>query len=276
MAVPNVSASGFGLNGAFSSSDGLAAAFLLKDGMPAVPREDIGPGLGAVKPPAAPRTALNFFQKNHVNGYAQQWNLTLQKELKGNLLLEAAYIANAGHKLGGPNVDINQVPLVNGRGPDKQDQQKRPFPQFNGVTQVSPPWGNSNYQSINFKTEKRYSGGLNFLMNFTWAKFLDDVQAGNELGGNEGNGYTHLALRKLDKSYSGSDIRLRYVAARCVPGYMSTIAITSATKIKTTPTMPGSTVPGCTKNSLMTSARPTTKTITHSMPDSPATKPPRK
>ena len=39
------------------------------------------------------------------------------------------------------------------------------------------------------------------------------MQGGNELGGNEGNGYTHIQLRKLDKSYSGSDIRLRYVAS---------------------------------------------------------------
>jgi hypothetical protein len=105
------------------------------------------------------------------------------------------------------------IPLVNGHGPDKQDQQKRPFPQFSGVTQISPPWGTSTYHSLNLKVDKRYANGLNFLMNFTWAKFLDDVQGGNELGGNEGNGYTHIALRKLDKSYSGSDIRLRYVAS---------------------------------------------------------------
>jgi hypothetical protein len=129
------------------------------------------------------------------------------------MLVEAAYLANVGHKLGGPNVDIDQTPLVNGRGPATQNQQQRPFPQYSGVTQISPPWGNSTYHSMNLKGEKRYSGGLNFLMNFTWAKFLDDVQGGNELGGNEGNGYQHIALRKLDKSYSGSDIRLRYVAS---------------------------------------------------------------
>jgi hypothetical protein len=81
------------------------------------------------------------------------------------------------------------------------------------VTQISPPWGNSTYHSMNLKAEKRYSGGLNFLMNFTWAKFLDDVEGGNELAGSEGSGYTHIELRKLDKSYSGSDIRLRYVGS---------------------------------------------------------------
>jgi len=214
VAVPNQLASGFGLNGSFTSPDGgVTQAFWLKDGMPAVTREPLGPGLGAVKPPAGPRSAASFIQQNHKNGYAQQWNLTVQKGLFGNMLFETAYIANVGHKLGGPNVDINVTPLVNGRGPDRQDQQRRPFPQFNAVTQISPPWGNSTYHSLNLKADKRYSNGLNFLMNFTWAKFLDDVQGGNELGGNEGNGYTHIELRKLNKSYSGSDIRLRYVAS---------------------------------------------------------------
>ena len=214
VAVPNVAANGFGLNGSFASPDGgVTQAFWLKDGMPAVTREELGPGNGAVKPPASPRTSLNFFQKSHMNGYSQQWNLVIQREVGGNTMVETAYVANVGHKLGGPNIDINMVPLVNGRGPDRQDQQRRPFPQFTNVTQVSPPWGNSTYHSLNLKAEKRYSGGLNFLMNFTWSKFLDDVQGGNELGGNEGNGYTHLELRKLDKGYSGSDIRLRYVAS---------------------------------------------------------------
>jgi hypothetical protein len=214
VAVPNSLASGFGLNGSFTSTDGgVTQAFFLKDGMPAVLREPLTPGLGAVKPPAAPRSAASFIQQNQLNGYMQQWNLSVQKEIFRDTLLEIAYLANVGHKIGGPNVEINQVPLVNGRGPATQNQQQRPFPQYSGVTQISPPWGNSTYHSMNLKAEKRYSNGLNFLMNFTWAKFLDDVQGGNELGGNEGNGYTHIALRKLDRGYSGSDIRLRYVAS---------------------------------------------------------------
>ena len=213
-AVPASAVSGFGINGTFASPDGgLTAAFQLKDGMPATTREAIGPGFGAVKPPASPVTSTDFFQKNHMNGYAQQWNLTLQKELAGNMMVEGAYVANVGHKLGGPNIDVNMIPLVNGRGPDRQDQQKRPFPQFNAITQLSPPWGNSSYHSLNLKTQKRYSNGLNFLMNFTWSKFMDDVEGGNELAGGEGSGYTHIELRKLDHSYSGSDIRLRYVAS---------------------------------------------------------------
>ena len=205
---------GFALSGSFNSPDGgLTPAFVFRNGMPAVTREALGPGFGSVPVGASPRTAPDFFAPDQVNGYAQQWNFTVQKQLAGAMLLEAGYLANVAHKLGGPNVDLNMVPLVNGRGPARQNQQQRPFPQFNSVTQLSPPWGNSSYHALSVKAEKRYSHGLNFLTHYTWSKFLDDVEANNELGGSAGNGYTHIELRRLDKSLAGANLRHRMIAS---------------------------------------------------------------
>ncbi|MEP7366489.1 MAG: TonB-dependent receptor, partial [Acidobacteriota bacterium] len=209
-AVPNSFNQGFAINGSFSSPDGgFTPAFLFASGMPVIPRTDLTPGFGAVKVGQAVTTSPDFIQQNMLSGYSQQWNMTIQKELPHSVLLEAAYIANVGHKLGGPNVSVNQIPLVNGKGPAAQSQTLRPFPQFNAVTQVSPPWGNSTYHSMNIKFEKRYSKGLSFLGNYTWAKFLDDVESGSELGGANNNGYTHIDARALNKGLSGSDIRHR-------------------------------------------------------------------
>jgi len=162
----------------------------------------------------ATKLAPDFFQQNHVNGYAEQWNFAVQREIKSNLSAEAAYIANVGHHLAGPDVNINMIPLTNGQGPARQDQTLRPFPQFGNVTLKSPPWGNSTYHSMNLKLEKRYSGGLNFIMNYTWSKFIDDVQGNAEAnGGSGGAGYTHIALRRLDKAYSGNDVPHRFIAS---------------------------------------------------------------
>jgi len=47
----------------------------------------------------------------------------------------------------------------------------------------SPDWGNSTYNAVNVKVEKRFSGGLKFLGSYTWSKFLDDIAASNELAG---------------------------------------------------------------------------------------------
>jgi len=101
------------------------------------------------------------------------------------------------------------IPLVNGRGPVTQSQTARLFPQFNNVVSVSPSWGNSTYHSLNVKVEKRFSHGLNLLGNYTWAKFLDDVEGSSELGGGSGNGYQHIDARGLNKAMSGADLRHR-------------------------------------------------------------------
>jgi hypothetical protein len=74
---------------------------------------------------------------------------------------------------------------------------------------VAPSWGNSTYHSLNVKFEKRYSGGLNFLGNYTWAKFIDDVEGSSELGGGVGDGYQHMDARGLDKALAGPDLRHR-------------------------------------------------------------------
>ncbi len=209
-AVPNSFNQGFSINGSFSSPNGgFAPAFMLRDGMPAIARAERDSSFGAVAVGRPVTTSPDFLQQNQVSGYAQQWNFTIQQELPSSVLLEAAYIANVGHKLGGPGVNVNQIPLVNGRGPAAQSQTLRPYPQFNSVSQVSPPWGNSTYHSSNIKLEKRYSRGLSFLGNYTWAKYIDDVESGSELGGATNNGYTHIEARRLNKGLSGSDVRHR-------------------------------------------------------------------
>ncbi len=70
----------------------------------------------------------DFFQQNQHNGYSQQWNLTLQKQLPSNMLLEAQYQANVAHKLGGPNYNYNMIPLVGGRGPRGAEPGPAPLP----------------------------------------------------------------------------------------------------------------------------------------------------
>lgn len=206
----------FASSGSFSSPDGgLTPAFLLSTGMPAIPAgEAHTPAYGAVPLGQSPRFSAAFIDPNTVAGYDQQWNFVVQKTLPDNMLLEVAYIGNVGHKISSDSYQFNVIPLVNGQGPAKQLQSLRPFPQFSGVSRAFASWGNSSYNAMNVKVEKRYAHGLNFLMNYTWSKFLDDTEAKSELGGTgSGLAITHPELRALNKSYSGNDIRHRYVAS---------------------------------------------------------------
>lgn len=203
---------GFGTNGSFSSPDGgTTPAFLFYQGMPTAPPYSPSVGFGAVAVGQKPNTSPEFIAQDHVNPYSEQWNLAIQRELKGNIAVEAAYIANMGHSLSGPAVNINQIALVDGHGPAKQDQTLRPYPQFNNVTLDTPSWGASSYNALNIKLEKRFSGGLNLMAAYTWSKFLDNVMGGDDLNNTTNSGYTQIQRHNLDKTYSGSDIPSRFV-----------------------------------------------------------------
>lgn len=209
-AVPNAFSLGFSTQGSFTSPDGgFTRAFTLADGMPATAASELGPAFGSVEQGQRPKVAPQFFRQGHRSPMVQQWNLGIQHQLPQDFLIEVSYMANMGHRLGGANVNWNVTPLVNGQGPAKQSQGDRRFPTFNNVSQRSADWGNSAYHSGNLKIEKRYSGGFNMLMNYTWAKYLDDVEGGSELSEFQGNRNTHPELRHLDRGFSGSDIRHR-------------------------------------------------------------------
>ena len=203
---------GFGINGSYNSPDnGVTPAFLLYQGMPAAAAATQSAGYGAVPVGGKPTTSPDFVSQDHVTPYSLQWNFGLQKELKQGIAIEASYVANVGHKIAGTQLDINQIPLVDGHGPAKQAQTARPFPQFSHVYVEAPSFGNSTYHAFNAKIERRFKKGMMFMANYTWSKFLDDVAGGDDLNGSTST-YQSLYLRKLDKSYSGSHVPHSFAA----------------------------------------------------------------
>src|SRR5207247_49914 len=143
-------------------------------------------------------------------GYTEQWNFGIQRDLGWDSVLEVSYLGNEGHRLLGPDTSVNQVPVAR-MGPGNT-QVLRPYPQFGNVTLAAPMWGNSNYQAVNIKAEKRFSHGLNFLANYTFSKFIDDVPGSFELGAVSG-GIQNFYNRKAEKSLSGNDVRNRFVVS---------------------------------------------------------------
>jgi hypothetical protein len=206
----------FVTSGSFNSPDGgRTPAFLLSNGMPTIPSAQAHtPGYGAVPLGQTPYFSPGFIDPNSVVGYDHQFHFGVQKTLPDNILLEVAYVGNMGHKINSDAYQFDVVPLVNGQGPAKQLQSLRLFPQFSGVSRRFVSWGNSSYNALNVKVEKHYARGLNFLMNYTWSKFLDDTASHYELGAYGGGvAITHPELRALDRSYSGSDIPQRFVVS---------------------------------------------------------------
>jgi outer membrane receptor protein involved in Fe transport len=214
-ATPIVANTGFSLQGNFVSPDnGLTPAFLLAGGLPAVvspTTADLTPAFGAVAIGQKPTTSVAYFNPNRSTGYLYQANLDIQHQFRGNLLLEAGYLGTFGHHLAAPDAQsINQVQ------PDKlgpgNAQILRPFPQFSNVSIIAPDVGKSNYHGVNLAVEKRYSNGLLFKANYTYAKFIDNVASRNELAAFPGTGaFTNYYNQASDRGLSGNDIRHRFI-----------------------------------------------------------------
>ncbi len=98
-------------------------------------------------------------------GYDQHFSFGVQRELPFNSVLEANYVGNRGVNLyeGNP---INDPPA----GPGAI-QARRPYPLFGGITYNGQD-NSTSYHALQAKFEKRTSGGLWYLMSYTWSKSI--------------------------------------------------------------------------------------------------------
>jgi len=199
--IGDVASLGFSTSASYSVAQAeTQSVFQLRNGFPAVVRQPLTPGFGAVPLGQTPNTSVAFFNPKQVAPISYQYNFGIQRELARDLLLEAGYIANVSHHLTANDLSLNQVP---------PGQLARPFPQFTNVAWINPSIGNSTYHGGFIRAEKRMSGGLSFLAHYTFSKFIDDVEAANEFGST--GSYMDAYNRRLDKGLSGSDVPHRLV-----------------------------------------------------------------
>jgi hypothetical protein len=89
------------------------------------------------------------------------------------------------------------VPVVN----------RRLWPFYNAVNRQEA-FGNLSYNGMIVKLEKRFSQGLTFLLSYTWAKALDNL---DEVGNGEGTGALKPWDRSLNRGPALTDIRHSFV-----------------------------------------------------------------
>ncbi len=117
--------------------------------------------------------------------YSVQWNLSLQHELPGETVLEAAYVGRRSVNLS-RRLNINQVPAGSlspeqlrqaaAQDPEFGTSILRPFfPQFSSDISQQQSTGQAIYHSFQGSVEKRYSQGMSLLASYTYSKSIDDV-----------------------------------------------------------------------------------------------------
>jgi hypothetical protein len=115
---------------------------------------------------------------NLKSGQVQQWNLTMQYALAKDWIFEVGYVGNKGTHLS--RFWNGNQPRV--AGPAGTLAARRPNPGF-GDVEYMDSGGNSFYNSLQTRLEKRFSNGLTLLHSFTYARGLDNVGAWNDPNG---------------------------------------------------------------------------------------------
>ncbi len=140
-------------------------------------------------------------------GYTQQYNLTIQRQLPFSISLEAGFVGNKGTNL--DELVFYNVPTP---GPTTTIQARRPFPGW-GTALSMDPYVTSNYNSLQVKAVRRGKKGMTNLIAYTWSKSIDlssERGAGDRGGGFSGSG-DERNRAGYSRALSGFDVRHRFV-----------------------------------------------------------------
>lgn len=173
---------------------------------------------------------VNAVLRNRPTPYVDQWTVNLQYEV-ANTVLQAAYVGNHGVKLPfGSSFELNQLPpsdlslgnallqevpnpfygiITSGQLSGKTipyGQLLRPFPEYTGVEQVQNPGGFSWYNALQFSANRRFSNGLQFLVSFTWSKYLDNTEGPEGWTNGQAQSVQNWYDTSLEKSLMINDI----------------------------------------------------------------------
>jgi len=164
---------GYTTSANFSSTDGgITPAFLLRNGFPDYPLGGdpklLNESFGAVTVGAIPTTSPTFVDPRWDFGYVQNLNVSVQRELPFNIVVEIAGQSSLGRGLA-VNRNWNEVPPQFWGLPGANNA-RRPFPQYGNVNEIKQADGSTNYYDAYVRLEKRFSKGLVLIANYSYGR----------------------------------------------------------------------------------------------------------
>ena len=154
-------------------------------------------------------------------GKMHSWHVTGEREIFPTWMLRVAY---AGSRGDGLVIGVDRNPAIYSEGATTATtNQRRPlFPNYGSINSIEP-LGKSTYHSLQLTLDKRLSGGLSLLSNYTLSKSMDNT------GANKQNGTT--AVNPFDLTYdwgpADADRRHRWVTSLLweIPGQFDNAAL---------------------------------------------------
>jgi len=157
-------------------------------------------------------------QINFKNALIQQFNLQVEQAVGNNVFI-IGYVGNIGQHLPESIDNVNQPlpynPLATLGSAANPVGGARPLtvngtlPNLGGVSYLATE-GISNYNSLQTSFQRRFTRGLAFDANYTWAKGLSDTSTFSQQGD---QGWAHanpLAIRQIEYGNTDTDIQNRF------------------------------------------------------------------
>jgi hypothetical protein len=167
----------------------------------ATDRPDLANAFSGIPSVVAPGIDPNFH-----TAYVNQWSFGIQRELAANLVLDVSYLGSQGHRL--PiQWNINQA--FPGAG---SIASRRPFPAYGNITGgYISSIGNSNFNGLNVRAERRMGKGLSFIGSYAWSKSIDDG-VGISAASDSSTAFAQDARNlRAERSVSDFDVAHRFV-----------------------------------------------------------------
>jgi hypothetical protein len=149
------------LNSLVDAPNSLAYVSRTSEGVPLIPDPDLGNGIIPVPSPITVFTLPDEFTR----GYIRSWNVAFQKELRWGFVGEAAYVGTRQIDQLGFR-ELNWSPINGGQAGRQLNQR---FGRA-GQTRLIAPIGDSQYDSLQTRLDRRFADGFQLGVSYTFSK----------------------------------------------------------------------------------------------------------
>src|SRR2546426_12568 len=121
----------------------------------------------------AANPSITVMDRNEPNPRSQQWNLTVERQVRETWAFRASYLGDQGHHLqesGSANIDKPHV-----QQPNVPNQLQLPFQPWSAVNWTDYR-GTSNFHQLQLEIQKRFAQGLTLRTEYDWSHYLTNVQ----------------------------------------------------------------------------------------------------
>ncbi len=118
---------------------------------------------------------LTFFSPTFKDPSIQSYNVGVQQQLPGNIIMDVSYVGNVGRHLV-RTLNINQLPVgtrLSATNSAINVNALAPYLGY-GTINMFDSSVNSNYNSLQVTASRRLNSGFSFTVNYTFSKTLDD------------------------------------------------------------------------------------------------------